>query len=104
MTNSDFLIKATMKKLSEKINKTFFKKIEDAANVAQEVPDILKQELESLKNEILLEARRMEKEESEYEGTANKANSSTDPKIERNIEQINIIKNQLEQLNQLLDK
>ena len=53
MSNSDYLMKATVKKISERLNKTFIGKVEKAANVAQEVPEILKKEIEDLKDEIL---------------------------------------------------
>ena len=53
MTNSDYLIKATLKKISERVNNTFIEKIEEATHAAQEVPDILKKELENLKKEII---------------------------------------------------
>tara|TARA_Y100001978_G_scaffold70405_1_gene63239 strand:+ start:178 stop:354 length:177 start_codon:yes stop_codon:yes gene_type:complete len=49
MSNSDYLIKATIKKISERLNRTFVEKAEEAANAAQEVPEILKKEIEDLK-------------------------------------------------------
>ena len=55
MSSSDYLIKATVKKISERINKTFIGKVEEAANVAQEVPEMLKKEIEDLKDEIIQE-------------------------------------------------
>ena len=60
MTNSDYLLKATVKKLGEKLNQTFTEKIEDATVAAQEVPEILKKEIEVLKDEIFKEAQRLE--------------------------------------------
>ena len=60
MTNSDYLLKATIKKLGEKLNQTFIEKIEETANAAQGVPEIIKNELDLLKDEIIQEAKRME--------------------------------------------
>ena len=45
MSNSDYLIKAAVKKISERLNNTFIGKVEEAANVAQEVPELLKKEM-----------------------------------------------------------
>ena len=47
MSNSDYLIKATIKTISEKLNRTFSSKIDEAASAAQEVPELLKQEIET---------------------------------------------------------
>ena len=104
MTNSDFLIKATVKKLNEKINNAFFKKIEDAANAAQEVPDFLKKEFENLKNEIIMEASRMEQEVNEKDGAETETNLSIDPAVARNLNQINSINYQIERLNNVLEE
>ena len=101
MTNSDYLIRATVKKLSEKFNQTFLGKIEDAANAAQEVPEIIKKELEALKDEIIKEAQKME---IEYE-QKNPVNEDTITKEPMNMALIKIdqIKKRLEMLNQQLD-
>tara|TARA_Y100001978_G_C23431159_1_gene308427 strand:+ start:244 stop:552 length:309 start_codon:yes stop_codon:yes gene_type:complete len=66
MSNSDYLLRATVKKLSEKLNQTFYEKIEDATNAAQGVPEIIKKELDILKEEILKEAKRMENSEGKH--------------------------------------
>ena len=101
MTNSDYLIKATVKKLSEKFNQTFLGKIEDAANAAQEVPEIIKKEFEALKDEIIEEAKKMETENEQ----ANPADEKTITNSPRNmaLTKIEKIKKQLEILNQKLD-
>ena len=59
MTNSDYLLKAAIKKVTEKLNDIFAEKIEEAANIAQEAPEILKKEFDSLKESIMEEASRM---------------------------------------------
>ena len=61
MTNSDYLLKAAIKKVSEKLNELLFEKIEEATNIAQDAPEILKKEFDSLKDSIIKEASRMEK-------------------------------------------
>ena len=101
MSNSDYLIKATMKKISERINKSFIGKVEEAANAAQEVPEILKKEIEYLKDEIILEAKRLE--EIDKDNTHSKPKTSLNPKIEQSSEKIESIKTYLENLNDLLE-
>ena len=101
MSNSDYLIKATMKKISERLNKTFIGKVEEAANVAQEVPELLKKEIENLKDEIILEAKRLE--EIDSEDISIKAKKSFNPKIEQSLEKIESIKTSLDNLNDLID-
>ncbi len=56
------MIKAAIKTISEKLNRTFSSKIDEAATAAQEVPELLKKELEILKDKIVDEAKRMEEE------------------------------------------
>ena len=100
MTNSDYLLKATVKKLGEKINKTFFEKIVDATNAAQEVPEMIKKEIETLKDEIIKEAERMgNKYENEfYENDLERENNSKSKalnKIKEINKQIEILNNKL---------
>ena len=100
MSNSDYLIKATVKKISERLNKTFVEKVEEAANVAQEVPEILKKEIEGLKDEIIQEAKRLE--EIDNDDNFRQQKVSSNPKIEQSLEKIESIKTSLENLNNLL--
>ena len=62
MTNSDYLLKAAIKKITEKLNEIVVEKIEEATNIAQEGPEIIKKEFDTLKDAIIEEAARMEKE------------------------------------------
>ena len=101
MSNSDYLLRATVKKISEKLNKTFSEKIEEAANVAQEVPEILKKEIDYLKDEIIQEAQRLEKIDNNYQND-DLVNSQSS--TEKSLHKINDINKRLESLNDLLDK
>ena len=101
MSNSDYLIKATVKKISERLNKTFIDKIEEATNVAQEVPEILKKEIEELKDEIIQEAKRLE--EMDIHDNFREPKTSLNPKIKQSLEKIESIKNNLENLNDLVE-
>ena len=65
MTNSDYLIKAAVKKLSEKLNQTLIEKVEEASSVAQEVHTLLKKEFEMLIDEIFQEAKKIEEYENQ---------------------------------------
>ena len=101
MSNSDYLIKATVKKISERLNKTFIGKVEEAANVAQEVPEMLKKEIEDLKDEIIQEAKRLE--EIESDDNLREPKASINPQVEQSLEKIESIRTYLENLNELLD-
>ena len=103
MSNSDYLIKATVKKISERLNKTFIGKVEEAANVAQEVPEMLKKEIEDLKDEIIQEAKRLEEIEIESDDNLREPKGSINPKVEQSLEKIESIKTHLENLNELLE-
>ena len=102
MSSSDYLIKATVKKISERINRTFVGKFEEAANVAQEVPEIFKREIEDLKDEIIQEAKRLE--ENDSDDNFNKPGESLNPEIKKSFEKIESIKNYLKNVNDLLDQ
>jgi len=102
MSNSDYLIKATVKKISERLNKTFIGKVEEAANVAQDVPEMLKKEIEDLKDEIIQEAKRLE--EIENDDNSRESKVSLNPKVEQSLEKIRSIRTYLNNLNELLEK
>ena len=101
MSNSDYLIKATVKKISERLNKTFIGKVEEATNVAQEVPEMLKKEIEDLKEEIIQEAKRLE--EIENDDNLREPKASLKPQVEQSLEKIESIRTYLENLNELLE-
>ena len=101
MSNSDYLIKATVKKISERLNKTFIGKVEEAANVAQEVPEMLKKEIEDLKDEIIQEAKRLE--EIESDDNLREPKASINPQVEQSLEKIESIRTFLDNLNELLE-
>jgi len=100
MTNSDYLIKATIKKISEKLNRTFSSKIDEAASAAQEVPEILKKEIEILTNEIIDEAKKMEeasKNQQVYTDT------QEDTILIKTSKKISLITKKLNEINNILD-
>ena len=98
MANSDYLLKAAIKKVTEKLNEIVAEKIEEAANIAQDAPEIIKKEFETLKEAIIEEASRMETDMSNK-----KKNDSSESYQNQNIrevlEEINEIKETIEQLN-----
>ena len=97
MTNSDYLFKAAIKKVTEKLNEILVEKIEEATNIAQDAPEIIKKEFDSLKESIIEEASRMEKEENIQE------NESTDiyqdSTIKKALNEIEGINNQIDLFN-----
>ena len=94
MTNSDYLLKAAIKKETKKLNEIFVEKIEEATNIAQDAPEILKKEFDNLKESIIEEASRMEKAENIQENES--ANTYQDSKIKKALNEIEDIKKQID--------
>ena len=97
MTNSDYLLKAAIKKVTEKLNEIFVDKIEEATNIAQDAPEILKKEFDSLKESIIKEASRMEKAEN-IQGNES-ANTYQDSKIKKALNEIEDINKKIDLFN-----
>ena len=101
MTNSDYLLKAAIKKVTEKLNEILVEKIEEATNIAQDAPEILKKEFESLKESIIEEASRMEKEENIQENEP--TNNYQDSNLQKALNEIEGINKQIESFNKTLN-
>jgi len=101
MTNSDYLLKAAIKKVTEKLNEIFVGKIEEATHIAQDAPEILKKEFDNFKESIIEEASRMEKAENIQE------NESTipyqDSKIKKSLNEIESINKQIDLFNKTIN-
>ena len=97
MTNSDYLLKAAVKKVTEKLNKILVEKIEEATNIAQDAPEIFKKEFDNLRESIIEEASRMEKAENIQENKTK--NNSQNNNIKKALNVIEDINNEIEQLN-----
>ena len=97
MTNSDYLLKAAIKKLTEKLNGILVEKIEEATNIAQDAPEILKKEFDILKESIIEEASRMEKAENIQENEP--TNTYQDSKIKKALNEIAGINKQIDLFN-----
>ena len=103
MTNSDYLLKAAIKKITEKLNETLVEKIEEATNVAQDAPEIIKKEFETLKESIIEEAAKMKYEMSTQENNqTSKTNQA--PTITKALKEIEDINEGIERLNKILNK
>ena len=101
MTNSDYLLKAAIKKVTEKLNEILVEKIEEATNIAQDAPDILKKEFDNLKKSIIEEASRMEKAENVQENKS--ANTYQDSKIKKALNEIEVINSQIDLFNKTIN-
>ena len=101
MTNSDYLLKAAIKKVTEKLNEILVEKIEEATNIAQDAPEILKKEFDSLKESIIEEASRMEKGENIQENES--TNTYQDSKIKKALNEIEVINEQIDLINKTLN-
>ncbi len=97
MTNSDYLLKAAIKKVAEKLNEILVGKIEEAANIAQDAPEILKKEFDIFKESIIEEASRMEKAENIQENDS--TNTYQDSKIKKALNEIEVINKQIDLFN-----
>ena len=98
MTNSDYLLKAAIKKVTEKLNDLVVEKIEEATNIAQDAPEIIKKEFDTLKEAIIEEAARMEKEVSNNRN-AETSKSNQDQGLKEVLKEIEEIKDKIEQFN-----
>ena len=101
MTNSDYLFKAAIKKVTEKLNDILVEKIEEATNIAQDAPEILKKEFDSLKESIIQEASRMKEAENiqENEPSNNYQNSN----IKKALTEIEVINKQIDLINKTIN-
>ena len=98
MTNSDYLLKAAIKKVTEKLNEIVVEKIEEATNIAQDAPEIIKKEFDTLKEAIIEEAARMEKEMSKNKNT-NSSESYEDLNVSEVLKIVEEINEKIEQVN-----
>ena len=96
MTNSDYLLKAAIKKVTEKLNEIVVDKIEEAANIAQDAPEIIKKEFDTLKEAIIEEAAKMEKEMNN--------NRNTDPSESYKDPNLNEVLIEIEEINEKIDQ
>ena len=101
MTNSDYLLKATIKKVTEKLNEILVEKIEEAANIAQDAPEILKKEFDDLKESIIEEASRMKKDENIQENEY--TNNYQGSKIKKALNEIEGINEQIDLFNKTIN-
>ena len=98
MTNSDYLLKAAIKKVTEKLNEIVAEKIEEATNIAQDAPEIIKKEFDTLKEAIFEEAERMEKEMIKDKNTET-SESYKDQNLNEVVKEIEEIKEIIEEFN-----
>ena len=101
MTNSDYLLKAAIKKVTEKLNEILVEKIEEATNIAQDAPEILKKEFDSLKESIIEEASRMEKAENIQENES--TSTYQDSTIKKALNEIEVINRQIDLFNKTIN-
>ena len=98
MTNSDYLLKAAIKKVTEKLNEIVVEKIEEATSIAQVAPEIIKKEFDTLREAIIEEASRMEKEMNKNRNHET-SDLYKDPNLSEVIKEIDEINQNIEQFN-----
>ena len=102
MTNSDYLLKAAIKKVTEKLNKIVVEKFEEASNIAQDVPEKIKKEFDTLKDAIIEEATRMENEVSKNRNP-DTSQSNQDPNLNEVLKEIEEIKGNIDHFNRKMN-
>ncbi len=103
MTNSDYILKAAIKKVTEKLNEIVLEKIEEASNVAQDAPEKIKKEFDTLKEAIIEEAARMESQESHNRNTYT-SESNQNPNLSEVLKEVEEIKKKINQFNSEMNK
>ena len=101
MTNSDYLLKAAIKKVTKKLNDILVEKIEEATNIAQDAPEILKKEFDNLKESIIEEASRMEKSENIQNNDL--TDTLKNSKIKKALNEIEGINKQIDLINKAIN-
>ncbi len=101
MTNTDYLLKAAIKKVTEKLNEILVEKIDEATNIAQDAPEILKKKFDNLKESIIEEASRMEKADNIQENEP--TNTYQNSKIKKALNEIEGIQKQIELFNKKMN-
>ena len=76
-------------------------KIEEATNIAQDAPEILKKEFDNLKESIIEEASRMEKAEKSQDNES--TNTYQNSKIKKALNEIELINKQIDLFNRTLN-
>ena len=102
MSNSDYILKAAIKKITEKLNGLLVEKIEEATAIAQEAPEIIKKEFDNLKDSILDEATKMECEVNTKNNAA--YNNEEQDHISKALNEIEEIKKHISKLNQNINR
>ena len=101
MSNTDYILKAAIKKITEKLNGLLVEKIEEATAVAQDAPEIIKKEFDDLKESILDEAAKMEHEINTKNNVS--YNDIAQNNILKALNEIEEIKKNLTKLNQKIN-
>ena len=102
MTNSDYLLKAAIKKVTEKLNEIVLEKIEEASNIAQDAPEKIKKEFDTLKEAIIEEATRMENEVSKNRNTGT-SESNKDQDLVEVLQEVKEIKGKIDHFNRKMN-
>ena len=101
MTNSDYLLKAAIKKVTEKLNDIVLETIEEASNIAQDAPEKIKKEFDTLKDAIIEEAARMENEVNTR--NVDTSESNQDPYLSDVLKEIEDIKVKIDHFNRKMN-
>ena len=101
MQNTENLLKAALNRLSARVGEKAIEAAAEIVLIAKEAPDELKKEWELLKNEIIKEAERLNREDNKENLNNNsyKQQSSND----KTLEKIDRIRSKIVSLNKIID-
>ena len=101
MQNTENLLKAALNRLSARLGEKVIEAAAEIVVIAKEAPDELKKEWELLKNEIIKEAERLNREDNKENLNNNsyKQQSSND----KTLEKIDRIRSKIVSLNKIID-
>tara|TARA_Y100001968_G_scaffold241836_1_gene225425 strand:- start:1028 stop:1336 length:309 start_codon:yes stop_codon:yes gene_type:complete len=101
MQNTETLLKAAFNRLSARLGEKAIEAAAEIVLIAKEAPDELKKEWELLKNEIIKEAERLNREDNKENLNNNsyKQQSSND----KTLEKIDRIRSKIVSLNKIID-
>ncbi len=96
-----WFMSSKLMKVTEKLNEILVEKIEEATNIAQDAPEILKKEFDNLKESIIEEASRMEKSENVQNNDP--TDTFKNSKIKKALNEIEGINKQIELINKAIN-
>tara|TARA_Y100001968_G_scaffold328703_1_gene376395 strand:+ start:720 stop:1034 length:315 start_codon:yes stop_codon:yes gene_type:complete len=101
MQNTETLLKAALNRISARLGEKVIDVAAEIALLAKDAPDQLKKEWDILKDEIIEEAERLEKQENNHNSNNNFSHQQSS--LEKPLEKIDRIRAKLTHLNEVIN-